>query len=840
MPISIKSITYQPNGPKPSLVLDLSFPREMSRKSAEYRLYSLLKYASGFSRSRVSANSDVDSSQDIYRFTFSGISKVRFICFFLMSKYHQKSSIISVSQQLSEDLARIFQALPVKAQARQAVSHRALKPVASADAHAEKSVHSVKLVEFEGEQWFFKSFFEMHGNRKLSEFDAAISQLVWVMVGNHHAPLCRPVYNSTGQRLGVISKALPGFVPFVRESRLWESNPGEQVTWPEVHRRMLAAGFMTLATADYFVGDSDRHTQNFGFVDIDGKRKMAGIDRDKALPDLMFPYHYEGGAVELDLVQRKHFGAANFQNPLRYRYSDDNNQPCSEDIVTFPILRKAEPLWWYDRTTREGLSLINFEPTESFNREKYFYFVSHLILSRLSVEHIADEFIASPKGRTRFKQAVTERCQRIEEALLQTPQAWYAMLRYHQEGRWLDRIKKRAAKRAASASWKTPFTVCDDDIEARFNTMIETARKYHLGCWCANIKFVIGEAFSLDDLDEKVKLHLLGSPGYLGSLTEKFYFELFFQKRREALASSGTGEALTQLRIQLLEQLEHAFKDSFPEKPLDDGKFLTQALAPINIMMEVAEDVFSVKFSDVLNILQCSQDALGYPISDDDRRALSLTLYQIFFAKVSERGLRCYDVNVQDLVGRIDELLTQLRVHPLPEYFQKPRDEFVAVFERILKYQAGNDGHIPEQKFEQVLKLADVLLNTCAFLQSPETNARSFANCINSVLKDKQLQIPFHYKFGLAGALCSLLAVGLVAIAVTSYMTFAGVPTLFTALAISNWVFAMPGAISAVGSLASSGGAIGFFRAASDKVLKFQKPMSAIQAAADTSTSLAG
>jgi hypothetical protein len=703
------------------------------------------------------------------------------------------------------------------------------------------SLHLVRPVTYKGKTWFYKNLRSDHGNRKLAEFEAALFQAAWVMVGDHHAPLARPVFNQAGERVGVISSAVPEYASLgQRIEALRAANPLSRPRTADLQaqaKEVRDAGLVCLSVADYILGDVDRHAGNFGFGIIEGKPKLFGIDRDRALAELTLKYVYPDGDAKCS-VKPPHPLADPWSSATRIDYGTEQLEPSRKDIDSFPLINKAAPCHWYDRTlsTRFDAFVRAMSTEADFKEQKWKNFVSHIVLLRGTLDHIAEEFITSSKGQEQFKQVFNQRIDNIESELMHIREfrEWFFQ---HQDA-CLPTIKKRAAKRCAQGSWKRPPNLQADVLEAELDGLRKKAIEAD---WCCHLGAKIGfPPVHPESLKWMIGVDL--TRPYDGrSLSDRFYFKLLLRQYRIYEGIPNTSATSVLQYHQFIDVLENIFQADFKEDDASGIRDFNEAFRCYKEILNVTKKFmfFSAHSpqartavavnpaADFLSLIN-SVSVNHYTFNHGENARLFCALFQLFIA--AKQSQHIIDENQkcgEEAIDRVFQYFRSvLQQHCFSGALKKSRDEFLVVFDMLITHQVGEGGKVSDLPWKDVFRYADILLKTYQYINTPKEHAGDFGECIQSVIRDKHLKVPLQYKYLLAGTMLHLFGDGVVGCSVIAFMTIAGLTTPISAVGLASAFLLATGIVTALAGLTASGcGGYLFFSGRERKLASPMKQM---------------
>ena len=261
----------------------------------------------------------------------------------------------------------------------------------------------------------------------LPEIEAAISEIVRLLMGINQ-PKCRAVFDiNTSKNGGVVSKVIAGFIPATfHDFGLLGSK----------QFKGLAALFVT----QLFIANNDCHGGNWGVNDTG---EIMAIDFDRALWPITCRYftkhNDDAGSVPIvpnesyvqpfsarDNESHRIVGSYIGTDGLRYNLLEcprpnEAFNITARDLQSLPYLSDARPFHWPTLSSVDvDWNVVRFSP--KFVRYKYQYLLKALYITPNIIQSILIAHITSPSVRDTIFQYLTARIQQLKTELMKIPE----------------------------------------------------------------------------------------------------------------------------------------------------------------------------------------------------------------------------------------------------------------------------------------------------------------------------------------------------------------------------------------------------------------------------------
>lgn len=277
---------------------------------------------------------------------------------------------------------------------------------------SEKKTHPISgsttncaLVSYDNKLWIYKA----HGmNRKHPEWEVALAESLWTMLGPQRASRSRLIINKSNQnsRVGLISEYHNNFQPL---AELQQQNP--QLN----HQYLIEQGLMTIVVGSYIIENTDLHAGNFGSK---LNKPLVLIDPGRAAWSNTAKYFTDSNTeiTEFEIKKNDHLKSQNSSPQETFIVVE-------ADLLILPVLHHAKPFKWVDRNffaVSDAAHTCLANATQQ--QQKWHEFAKQLIMLKLNKSAIAEDCFTTEKGEKKFINWLSTRINALETALLKLPE----------------------------------------------------------------------------------------------------------------------------------------------------------------------------------------------------------------------------------------------------------------------------------------------------------------------------------------------------------------------------------------------------------------------------------
>lgn len=247
---------------------------------------------------------------------------------------------------------------------------------------------------------------------KIQEIESALAALHRAYLGYDRAPKNRVLCDSSGQRIGLVSKVIPGFVSFYDQlmGKLEEFDGNKKSNTSESKaefkydtNKLVDNGFIELYVSSYLFAENDLHEGNWGF---DSEGRVVRID----LGECFWPITSKFSLIHANQIYLN-------KTPV----PADAFPVDKGEIEAFPRLSKTVPknelLNLQNEIGRQ--ILVDTMAHKDFSHRKWKAFLKAILMPADLVENIMCAYIGDTKAANKYKDFFLNRQKAIKDALLQ-------------------------------------------------------------------------------------------------------------------------------------------------------------------------------------------------------------------------------------------------------------------------------------------------------------------------------------------------------------------------------------------------------------------------------------
>lgn len=293
-------------------------------------------------------------------------------------KYVDYYRLVHISVLVSGPSDAKHPKLEKKTPTRHAVSQVTKLPKKNSNPLSSQNIHFFKTARSTG---------------KIIDIECAIAAYYRLFLGHERVPQTKAVYKDR-QRVGLISSAIEGFVPFTKYDD------------GSYRADLVSAGIMELLVASYIFEENDLHSNNFGF---NKQGQMVRIDFNESL--------FSSGTSE-------YVGKPTYGKVRTTEVVPKDAFPITErDIRTFPCLTDASPRSWIGGNklfAQQMSKIINSHPHSE--QLKWFNFLKAILLPRETIKNIPHAYIAKPPSAQKKADHTSARLAELTRTLINMPE----------------------------------------------------------------------------------------------------------------------------------------------------------------------------------------------------------------------------------------------------------------------------------------------------------------------------------------------------------------------------------------------------------------------------------
>lgn len=226
---------------------------------------------------------------------------------------------------------------------------------------------------------------------KQTEIEVLMMMIARFIVGPDHVPFAFSLVNKEGQRLGTVAKKIHslGTVRSLKADK-------KSLPTKEEH--------LVIQVLAYLLKDGDMHSGNVGYGEMDGSssESMKYFDFDRMAMTLTAKYYGRHFNERFNYCSHGH--------KVYIRTPENAFRPTTIEIENFPALNSSRPRYWpsgtgetinHDELGECHSYLCGYTISYSYQKEKYFYFTSFLILD-YCLDDMISACLQSEAAREKF------------------------------------------------------------------------------------------------------------------------------------------------------------------------------------------------------------------------------------------------------------------------------------------------------------------------------------------------------------------------------------------------------------------------------------------------------
>jgi hypothetical protein len=230
--------------------------------------------------------------------------------------------------------------------------------------------------------------------RSISEIEAFNAACYGLLIDDRH-PNVSAVHGESGERLGIVSEVIPGFVNLLDYVKANGKLTEQDITHSEM---------MKVWTAAYIEEEFDLHPRNYGFNELGFCVK---IDDDRSTWRLTAKYM--GAHPEKEMKVHEH---PSYKTQPVHAF-----KVTSQEISSLPLLQKSDPFHWVDKQKQDRL-FLNIKWSElaklkSIQNDKFYVFLRRILIPDEVYEALGKAHIGSENTRQKFVSHKQEKTQEL-------------------------------------------------------------------------------------------------------------------------------------------------------------------------------------------------------------------------------------------------------------------------------------------------------------------------------------------------------------------------------------------------------------------------------------------
>ncbi|CDZ77861.1 Subversion of eukaryotic vesicle trafficking A [Legionella massiliensis] len=247
-------------------------------------------------------------------------------------------------------------------------------------------------------------FKQAEADRNIIDIEA-FNGICYRLLLNEQTPKVRAIHDSSGKRLGLISRSIDNFRSLHDYYKAKKARYGRFRSPPQAD--LIEARIGRILAAAYFGEENDLHGGNIGYDPIN--LLSYKIDHDQATWPFTSKYRNANPQKIVEKTTRRAHGI----RPV------DAFPITQRDISNFPHLTDAKPNNFPDRSDSAVLNLTRIEENEDFIYDAFSIFLKAALTTKQVYSNIANATIRSEKLRERLVNHKTERSELLKTELIQ-------------------------------------------------------------------------------------------------------------------------------------------------------------------------------------------------------------------------------------------------------------------------------------------------------------------------------------------------------------------------------------------------------------------------------------
>lgn len=239
--------------------------------------------------------------------------------------------------------------------------------------------------------------------RRITEIEA-FNGICYRLLLNDRTPRVRSVHNAAGERVGILSRAIPNYQSLHDYYAKQKVATGTKQSPPQAD--LIKSGIGRVLAAAYCEEENDLHGGNIVYDPVE--IKSYKVDHDQANWTITAKYHGFDPDEETRIDGRQ-FGIK----------PKDAFPITQEDLTDFPHLQDAKPFHFPDQCDNRILNLKDIEDNPEFIKDVFSVFLKRAVLDEEIYRNIAEATIGSPKLRDELVANKTNRSNLLKDELVQ-------------------------------------------------------------------------------------------------------------------------------------------------------------------------------------------------------------------------------------------------------------------------------------------------------------------------------------------------------------------------------------------------------------------------------------